>query len=139
VDAVLVRVRDVSVDLVFLNQRLLAETFARIWAAGGLVESHVSVAAGDVAAIEDLMRTYGPLRELVGEQADAARARGDATFTVEVDLPERARDDIAYVVRLLGRIEELGAEETAALPAPPEVREWRVQILAAIAEQLQQG
>lgn len=133
----LVRVPDVSVDLYFANSAQLADNLLRVWAVVRDRDGGLPLSAGDSAAIEDILHRYRSHREAVTEQASVARARGQATFTLEIDLPASAADDIAYLTRRLVRIEELSAEQGLLLPAPPEVRAFRLALFAAIAGQLQ--
>lgn len=130
------RVPDVSIELYFESSTQLADTLARAWSelhdqVGGL-----ALPLGDAAAIEDILRTYRPYRDAVADQANSAKADGRSTFTLEIDLPTSAPDDVAYITRLLARIEQLCAEHGIELPATAEIRAFRLGLFAAIAAQL---
>jgi hypothetical protein len=136
---VLVRIRDVSLELFFANRTYLADAVAQLWVVSGDTEGMLPLSAGDAAIIDELLRTYRPQRDVLATQAAAALARGDKTFTLELDLPNRAHEDFQYLSRLLERVDQLCDEQGLALPAPPEVRAFRQSMLAAIIEQLQRG
>ena len=132
----LVRVLDVPVELYFQSATQLAATVTRVWGELHDPGSNLPLGPGDAAALDDLLRIYGPCRDTVAAQAGAARDVGESTFTLELELPSSAPDDIAYLTRLLIRVEQLSAEHGADLPASPEIRAFRVWLLAAIAAQL---
>jgi hypothetical protein len=126
----------VPVDLYFANWAQLDGAVRGLWVVVGDAEHKLPLTAEDAARTEEILHTYGPQRRAGAEQAAAARARGDRTFTMELDLPERASDDLEHLLSLLDGVNRLVIEQDLALPASPEMRSFRHGLIAQIAAQL---
>lgn len=133
---VLVRIPNVPVDLYFANNEQLDDAVRQLWIVIGDVDGALPVSGQDAAMTEEILRAYRPQRDRSNAQAAAARAAGAATFTIEIELPERALADLERLGGLLVRLDRLCTEQGIALPASPEIRAFRRDLLAAIADQL---
>jgi hypothetical protein len=136
---VIVRVPEVDVDLYFANAEQLGEAVQWLWVVLGDSHQELPLSAEDAARTEELLQLYAPQRRVMADQAETARTAGRRTFTVELDLPERAGADFDRLLELLDLVNELVTEQGLALPASSQIREFRQMLLGGIARQLRAG
>lgn len=132
----LVRVADIDVDLYFANAEQLGEASRWLWVVLGDADRELPLSADDAARIEDLLQDYAAQRRTANLQAQRARTAGAATFTLEIELPDRARTDVPQVIELLDRVNRMVTQEGFVMPASPEIRAFRRRLLGEIAAQV---
>jgi hypothetical protein len=134
---VLVRVPDLDVDLYLENVAQLADASRWLWVVVG--DDHGALSAEGAARVEDLLQQYGSQRQAIAAAADVARAEGRRTFTLEVELPERAGADVEQLLDLIERVNRMVGEEGLAIPASPKLNAFRKSLLGEVARQLRSG
>jgi hypothetical protein len=134
---VLVRVPDVDVDLYLENVAQLADASRWLWVVVG--DDHGTLSAEGAARVEDLLQQYGSQRQVIAAAADAARAEGHRTFTLEVELPARASTDVEQLLDLIERVNRMVGDEGLAVPASPKLNAFRKFLLGEVARQLRVG
>jgi hypothetical protein len=131
-----VRIPDVSVELYFTSNAQLADAMRQLWIVLGDVDGTLPLSAQDAADTEEILRRYRPQGHAVAAHAAAADARGDLTFTVEIDLPADALEHLDHLLGLFDRIDRMNAQQGLALPASPEIRHFRRALITSMADQL---
>src|SRR5438270_14081723 len=102
-----VRIPDVSVELYFTSNAQLADAMRQLWIVLGDVDGTLPLSARDAADTEEILRRYRPQRNAVASNAAAAKARGDLNFTVDVDLPADAVEDLDHLLGVFDLIDRM--------------------------------
>ena len=90
------------------------------------------------ALMSEILEVYSPARDLVRQQAEAARDQGRPVVDIEVELPVEAADAAPHMVDLLDRADGMcRRQQLLTMAAPPEVaglRRWiGEQVVAQVA------
>lgn len=135
----LVEVAEVPVDLYFANAEQLTEAIAALSSVSGSEGLALPLTPTEATRTASILHRYAAQREAAAFQAGAARERGDSTFTLEIDLPEHAGDDLDHLLELFDRIDDLCAEQDMAWPAPIAVRAFRRSTLRSLAARVREA
>jgi GAF domain-containing protein/serine phosphatase RsbU (regulator of sigma subunit)/anti-sigma regulatory factor (Ser/Thr protein kinase) len=91
-----------------------------------------------LAIIEDLILRFEAARGMIRDQAELAVAKGEATFTVEVELPAAAAVAIGEFSNVISEVERFSESgHLLTVPRSPEVRAFQAWVLHETTRQLQ--
>ena len=136
-----VRLLNLPIELLFRNRRHLDDLLHELHIMqAGAVSGQVEPGPRLAALMSDLLDAYSPVRDVVWEQAERARAMGRRTVDVDLEVPVAVAGDAARMVELLERADRMCQDlELLTLAAPPDVADLRRWISAQIVGQVDRG